>query len=120
MLLNLAPTQSAIDAFVRQIAFFFQRFGVPPLFFPIEVCLWQAHRDTTFLQCVLNCNRYLTGYLVEQDDVVFLKSIFRKTGCYLPLKLPRLQGDVPPALTPIVLGNLLPGGTRGLGFYLSS
>src|SRR5215469_1615663 len=29
------------------------------------------------LQCVLNCNRYLTGHLLEQDDIVFLKNILR-------------------------------------------
>src|SRR5580692_3092968 len=29
------------------------------------------------LQCVLNRDRHLTGYLLEQDDIVFLKSIVR-------------------------------------------
>jgi hypothetical protein len=32
------------------------------------------------LQCVLNCNRYLAGHLIEQQDVVFLKSIVRTPG----------------------------------------
>src|SRR5580700_6413817 len=62
------------DDFPKLSANFF--FEIAPLlcFFISVLCSFFV------LQCVLNCNRYLTSHLLEQDDVVFLKSIVRTPG----------------------------------------
>src|SRR5580692_829321 len=59
------------DDFAKPSANFL--FEVEPLFrFFISILC-----SLFILQCVLNGNRYLTGHLLEQDDVVFIKCIVR-------------------------------------------